>query len=125
MKRSHAFLLDYAAYDSEPLHLLISAALSGKAIGNAQEIVEPLIELFRNGYIEAYHHSGFSGDPYESLDELKKDNLFYYIERNINNGFTSYPEKGGEFFFRTTDKGFELLKLAQRETDAKELETPK
>lgn len=111
MDKPRLYILEYAAYDSEPFHLLLSSALSERVVNDAQEIVKPILELFNNGLIKASYHSGISGDPYNPLAELKKRDLQSHIENNAASEFTSYPETGGEFFFRTTEKGLKLLNL--------------
>lgn len=108
MNKIQLYILNYIAYDKEPLHLLISACLSDNICKTPYEIIKPLVDLLCEGFIESYHHSGFSGEPYKAVD-LREEELFSYINKNIKSGFESYPEDEGEYFFHTSERGFRFV----------------
>ncbi|MBI4331766.1 MAG: hypothetical protein HY673_10845 [Chloroflexi bacterium] len=106
-----AYILDFAEYDKEPLHIILGALLEEKLSTNVRDAVAPLLQLLNDGYIECYHHSSWSGDPYVRIPHLKEADLMRYVDLHEPEGFQEYPdpEQGGEYFFRTTQKGHALL----------------
>jgi hypothetical protein len=103
------YILEYAAYDNEPFHLIISALLSEGLCKNANEIIPYIIELHKNGYLECYYHTCYSGNSYERIERIEEKDLEEYVSRNESQGFDEYPEKGGEYFFKTTSLGEKLI----------------
>lgn len=106
------YILDFAAYSEEPLHIIISA-VSEEANLTPKRTVTVILTLFNKGYLKCYRHSGKSGDPYEETT-VNKNILLDYIERNQGNAFSEYPA-GEEYFFQTSDKGWELLNSEENE----------
>jgi hypothetical protein len=106
-----AYILEFAAYDSEPLHLLISALIEKGLCESANRAVQPILELVQDNYLECYHHSCRGGDKYKAVDNLGPDALREYIKRNEKYNFENYPspEEGGEYFFKTTSKGLKSI----------------
>ena len=110
MDRLRRYILSYTAYGKEPLHLLISSALSRGLCATEREMVPPLVALAQDGLLEADSHTGRSGDPYQPETQVTEGDLLSYIERNRKAGFASYPEEGGEYFFRASRSGRKWLK---------------
>ncbi|MEW6097265.1 MAG: hypothetical protein AB1567_12215 [bacterium] len=98
------YILEYAAYDSEPFHLIISALLFEGLCKKANEIIPYIIKLQRDGYLECYYHTCYSGDSYKRIEKIKKSDLENYVYRNEPYGFDEYPKEGGEYFFKTTEQ---------------------
>jgi hypothetical protein len=101
------YIIEFTAYDSEPLHLLISASIEKRLCESANCVVQPILELLKDNYLECYHHSCKGGDKYKAVYNLDQAALEEYIKRNEKHNFENYPspEEGGEYFFKTTFKG--------------------
>jgi hypothetical protein len=101
------FILDFAFFNKEPLHLIISLLFEEKKV-TPEETVDIIIKLANNGYLECYKHSGLSGDPYEKIISLDKTVLTDYMETNKTKKYNEYPA-GQEFFFQTTDLAYNII----------------
>jgi len=103
------YILEFAAYDLEPLHLLISALIERELCESARCVIRPILELVRDDSLECYRHSGRDGDTYEKMHILTEVELTKYIDCHNKQAFKSYPspDEGGEYFLKTAAKGLE------------------
>ena len=101
------FILNYAQYDREPLHMIINAILMSKLCNNPIELVDPIIKLQKEENISTYYHSGKNNESYNMVNLDKKILINHFNKIGIKD-FYEYPS-GGEYFLRITDKGKALL----------------
>jgi hypothetical protein len=106
-----AYILDFCAYDDEPLHILLSALMDEKLCKKANDAIPILLNLLQEGLIKCSYHSGWSGDKYRPVENLKEADLVEQIRILEKYNFTKYPKsaEGGEYFFKTTDIGLKLI----------------
>ncbi len=103
------FILEFSSYDSEPLHILIDSAINSGLAMNPKEICNCLSNLCNKSYIECSWHSLEEFGEYIKIDALSLDQLIEYINKNRKFNFKEYPKEGGEYFFKTTEAGIELI----------------
>jgi hypothetical protein len=105
-----AYIISFAAYDSEPLHIVLSALIKEGLCESASCAIPAILELLQSKYIECYHHSGYSSDEYKRVNHLSEDALRDYIRQNEDEGFREYPtpEGGGEYYLKTTREGLQF-----------------
>ena len=65
------------------------------------------MDLFRKGDLQAYSHSGKSGDPYVEIQEMDENEIYSDVEKRTD--FENYPE-GKEYFFKISKKAWESFK---------------
>lgn len=106
-----AYILDFCAYDLEPLHLLLSAVIERQLCASANSVIPVLLVLVQDKFLECYHHSTRDGEEYHKIDNIKETDLAEYIRCHETEGFRDYPspEQGGEYFFKTTTAGCQLI----------------
>ncbi len=100
------YIIEFTAYDLEPLHIIVSALISERLCESPKAVVECIVELVKKNYLVVYTHSGVSGAPYIKVDVINEEELFSDVEKR--NQFENYPE-GKEYFFRATDKGLSII----------------
>ena len=104
------YILEYAAYDLEPMHIIISALISEGLCENHKDAVGSIIELVKKGYLLAYSHSGESGAKYIKIEKKDIDKLYSDVEKRDQ--FNTYPG-GKEYFFKTSDEGMKFVENAK------------
>ena len=105
MDKVKEYILDFALFSEEPLHIIFQALLDDKIIHNAHEAIKPILELIQEQYLDCY------GNKYQEHNNLTKDELIEYIKIHEPQQFKEYPEprEGGEYYFKTTKKGMHLF----------------
>ena len=109
---SEKYILDFAAYNEEPLHIIISAVSSRMNL-SPEKIVLIIIELASRDYLECMLDSGLSEESLKRINN-NEEMILDYVKRNEKQGFSEYPEEE-EFYFKTTSKGWELLTSEENE----------
>ncbi len=110
-KSISAYILDFCAYGEEPLHIVLASLLDQKLIANAADAVRSILHLLNDGHLSCNYHSDLPSDRYQEVPVLTEEHLRQYVERHEKRRFEDYPgpEDGGEYFLRTTGRGFELV----------------
>jgi hypothetical protein len=99
------YILDFSAYDLEPLHIIVSSLISEGLCEDYKSAVASIVELVKKGYLLSYSHSGESGADYIKTEEIDENELNSELEKR--NQLETYPE-GKEYFFKTSKKGLTL-----------------
>ncbi len=98
------YLLRYASFGGEPLYILLSDSIDGNLANSYQEVIECIFKLYTNGFLKCRWHPMDVG-KFNDIYNLTLGQLNDYIISNVKNGFSDYPEEGGEYFFETTEEG--------------------
>jgi hypothetical protein len=96
------YIIKFAIYEEEPLHIVLGAIMDKKIIGNAYEAVQPILELIKERYLDFYY-----GSTYKEHNNVTEDELIAYIKIHEPEQFNEYPEL--EYYLQTTSKGRQLF----------------
>jgi len=111
MDKVKEYIIKFALFEKEPLHIVFNAIIEEKIINKAYSAIQPILKLVREQHLECYHQSSRSRDEYEKHDNLTEAELIKYVKIHESQQFKEYPEpeEGGEYFLKTTEKGKLLL----------------
>jgi hypothetical protein len=103
MNKLELFILEEAAFDIEPFHIIIEAAMTEEGCSSPLELVKPIVRLTNEGYLD---FSMLSVKHLEKLNrKITEEEITQHIKNNFMNGVYEYPEEDDEYFFETNEKG--------------------
>ena len=103
------YIINYSVYDKEPLYAIVGSIIKENICQDLPKISDAIIELFNDGYLDAYY---YRNSKYQKLQSLEKKELLQHIKNYATSNFENIPDE--KYYFQATKMSYGLLKEKDR-----------